>query len=303
MLSHRLIRTSLAFGALAVFAACADSPSGPGVNLRGSIQPTASVVGDVIDIANKAAAGGELWICKDGNAAGTFHFDVSYVHRGTGGGPTPPSGALTSLDIDVGTCQLAATTSIAGTDKYTGTITETTQPGWALTSVTYLGNQGTIDANPADGRFGNDAGSTVTFTNTYTPPSTGCTYTKGYYRNHPAYTASLIPTTIHVGNADLSAAQAQAILNATPGKPGNITFSSNNLLNFAQQLISAILNGGASGPASVQSAINSANAHIFIVGGTAITTNLSNGGVSGLITSLGNFNEGKLTGFPHCGGE
>ncbi len=303
MLCNRVMRASLALGALAAFAACADSPSAPAVNLRGSIQPMASVVGDVIDIANKAAVEGELWICKSGNAAGTFHFDVSYVHRGPGGGPAVPAGALTSLNIDVGTCRLAATTPTSGTDKYTGTITETTQPGWALTSVTYLGNQGTINANPADGKFGNDGGSTVTFTNTYTPPSTGCTFTKGYYRNHQAYTASLIPTTIHVGNANLTGAQAQAILNATPGKPGNITFSSNNLLNLVQQLISAILNGGTSGPASVQTAINSANAHIFIAGGTAITTNLSNGGVSGLITSLDNFNEGTLTGFPHCGGE
>ncbi|HEX9565205.1 MAG TPA: hypothetical protein VF981_14580 [Gemmatimonadaceae bacterium] len=148
----------------------------------------------------------------------------------------------------------------------------------------------------------NNAGAVITFTNTLV--EAGCTFTKGYYRNHPDAVSDLITDlggSITVGGQSLDDAQAQAILDATPGKPGAITFTSNNLLNLTQQLITAILNGGESGPSSVQTAIADANAGISIAGDkTSITTTLSNTEVSALIGALAGFNEGALDGFPHC---
>ena len=83
---------------------------------------------------------------------------------------------------------------------------------------------------------------------------------------------------------NLTAAQAQAVLNATPGQPGNVTFTSNLLLNLAQQVITAKLNvaRGSTASAGVQSAIASAS--------SAITVTLSGGQIrltSALSTDVG----------------
>ena len=54
-----------------------------------------------------------------------------------------------------------------------------------------------------------------------------CTYTKGYYRNHASVTSSVIAGmggTILLGSKNLTAAQAQDILNATPGQSGNVSW-------------------------------------------------------------------------------
>jgi hypothetical protein len=103
-----------------------------------------------------------------------------------------------------------------------------------------------------------------------TPPQPSvCTYTKGFYRNHPNVTAAVIAGmggTIPVGSMNLTAARAQAVLNATPGTPGNVTFTSNLLLNLVQQLITAELNTarGSTASAGVQAAITAANAGINV---------------------------------------
>jgi hypothetical protein len=130
------------------------------------------------------------------------------------------------------------------------------------------------------------------------PPPSVCTYTKGYYRNHPTATAGVIAGmggSVKVGSATLSAAQAQAVLNATPSSPGNVTFTSNLLLNLAQQLITAELNvaRGSTAPAGVQAAIASANAAITtsIVGSQIqLSTALSTDAVSALVYAIEGFN-------------
>lgn len=128
------------------------------------------------------------------------------------------------------------------------------------------------------------------------PPPPVCTYTKGFYRNHASATAGVIAGmggTIPLGNAVLSAAQAQAILKATPGQPGNVTFTSNFLLNFAQQVITAELNvqrGSPAGP-DVQAAIAAANSgiNVSLVGGTiGLSSSLPDG--SSLESTLDTFN-------------
>ena len=120
---------------------------------------------------------------------------------------------------------------------------------------------------------------------------THCTYTKGWYRNKGGDSFN--------GVDGRTKAQAQAIFDATPGKPGSVTFGGDNsLLNLYQQFLAAILNGGATGPADVAAAI-SANAGEFGTG-FAITTTLTKAEISSLTELLSNFNEGNRDGFPHC---
>jgi hypothetical protein len=104
------------------------------------------------------------------------------------------------------------------------------------------------------------------------PPPAVCTYTKGFYRNHADVVANILNGgTIPLGNANLNAAQVQQVLDAKPGQPGKVTWSpSNDVLNLAQQILTAELNGlrGASPP---QPAIDAGNA--------SLTVGTSGGGV------------------------
>ena len=135
-----------------------------------------------------------------------------------------------------------------------------------------------------------------------------CTFTKGYYRNHEAVTASIIAGAggaLRVGNRNLPASSVQAILDATPGKPGNVTFGPNLLLNLAQQLIAAELNlaRNADAPSVVLEAINRVNNNIRVNpnGGTiALRTDLTQTPMSELVNTLSKFNEGRFAEASHC---
>jgi hypothetical protein len=130
------------------------------------------------------------------------------------------------------------------------------------------------------------------------PPPSVCTYTKGYYRNHPGTTASVIAGmggTVKVGASNLNAAQAQAILNTVVGQPSNVTYTSNLLLNLVQQLIAAELNiaRGSTASAGLQSSMASANAAITVGtagGGIQLSTGLSTDAASALNDALAGFN-------------
>jgi len=124
-------------------------------------------------------------------------------------------------------------------------------------------------------------------------PSGGCTYTKGWYRNNGSNTVTPVN--------GLSKADAQAIFDATPGKPGNVTWvGSNDLLNLYQQLLAAMLNGGtSSGNSTVTGAIAAAQLGTTVTG-LKITTTLTQAQISALINTLSTFNEGSFPGFPHC---
>jgi len=125
-----------------------------------------------------------------------------------------------------------------------------------------------------------------------------CTYTKGYYRNHAPATAAVIAFmggTVQLGPKNLTAAQTQAVLNATPGQSGNVTFTSNLLLNLAQQVITAKLNvaRGSTASPGVQSAIASASAAITVTlsgGQIQLSTALSTTAASALVTTVEGFN-------------
>jgi hypothetical protein len=101
--------------------------------------------------------------------------------------------------------------------------------------------------------------------------------------------------TIQVGSVNLTAAQAYNVLSTTPGQAGNVTFTSNLLLNLVQQLITAELNAArGSGPSStVQSAIASTNSAITVtLSGNQIrlSSGLSTDAASALETTIENFN-------------
>ncbi len=193
------------------------------------------------------------------------------------------------------------------------TVQETIPSGVQVSSITVGDSATLVSANLATGTAVVGIGpfhNTVTFTNQLIPAPAICTVTKGFYRNHPEVVAEIVAGlggTLTVGGTALTTAQVQAILDATPGQPGNVTFTSNLLLNTTQQLITALLNLGgnvAAGPAAVQAAIAAAQAGIQItIGGGGqiqIATTLTQGQLSSLTATLTSFNEGQFPGFAAC---
>jgi uncharacterized repeat protein (TIGR01451 family) len=188
-----------------------------------------------------------------------------------------------------------------------GTCTIVTQRTVLATDPNPLVNTVTVHYNPQG--FPNDITAHASASVTVTPPPVVCTLTKGFFRNHPAATAAIIADlggTLTIGGTALTAAQVQEILNATPGQPGDVTFTSNSLLNLTQQLITALLNlDGAAAPAQVQAAIAAVQAGITITigagGQISITTSLSQSQIGSLTETLSSFNEGAFPGFAHCG--
>ena len=119
-----------------------------------------------------------------------------------------------------------------------------------------------------------------------------CTYTQGYWKNHPEAWP--------VGNVTLGSVnytQAQLLLIFNEPAAGN------GLISLAHQLIAAKLNiaQGATAPAGVLSAIASADA---LIGGLVVPPIgagfLSPASTSGLTGTLDDFNQG-ITGPGHCG--
>jgi hypothetical protein len=146
-----------------------------------------------------------------------------------------------------------------------------------------------------------DMAKRATFTNLLTEsPTSGCTYTKGWYQNRNGS-----PTVLD-GIDGRSKANAQAIFAATPGKPNGVTWQGgNNTLNLYQQLLAALNNLGgdtpliiANAPAAVQTAINAA---LAATGGTLKNITLAAGTNVGALTGvLSSFNEGQFPTWPHC---
>jgi hypothetical protein len=244
---------------------------------------------------------GQLKICKAGNTSGDFLV--------SGVGSTLGAIFAAAPTIAAGTCVYAAESFSPSGDFYTVTFSESNTTN--LTGVTGKRIDDTgdpaffvcgVDPAPACGNGGsvdlnNFHGYTFTFTNTLPPPPGGCTYTKGWYQNK---NGSLTV----VGYDGRTQAQAQAIFNATPGKPGAVTWEGKNLLlNLYQQFLAALenLDGDLTGgPDDVDDAI-AAVADGTAGGGTAITTTLTQTEMSNWTSVLSAFNEGTYADWPHCG--
>jgi hypothetical protein len=291
MRMNRMAALTLSAG-LITMAACSDSPTAP---IASPVIPktTSFAVGDVVGAAVQL---GKVIICKTGNVGGTFNLSNQLVVADANSGSPSASQAT----VTNGTCEIAA--EDANPINGNGTrVTITEVP--AANTVQTLAScafkaAGDLVETPcstgtADLRFINAYhGYTITYNNVFTPPPTPhCTYTKGWYRNNGSETVTAVD--------GRTKAQAQAIFDATPGKPGSVTWEGdNNTLNLYQQLLAALLNGGASGPAAVQTAITQAQA---ATGGTGTNITLVGGtDVSGLIATLSSFNEGNFANYPHC---
>jgi hypothetical protein len=111
-------------------------------------------------------------------------------------------------------------------------------------------------------------------------------------------TASVIAAmggSVQLGSVNLTAAQAQAVLNATPGSAGNVTYTSKLLLNLAQQVITAKLNvaRGSTASSSVQAAIAAASSAITVTlanGQIQLSSALSTNSASALTSTIEYFN-------------
>jgi hypothetical protein len=295
--------------ALAAFAmACADSSTPLGLAPSGP-----SLVVSSVTTASPPVPFGSIELCKTSNVAGTFTFTTS---------TTAPSGTR----VDDGTPDVSITVGAGG-----GTVCEIVYSGNTLPNAsgansftivenanaatltnidvvrylhpdptyvagTHLNDTEDEATRTAVVRINSDMSRRVTFTNTTTIVTTGCTYTKGWYRNNGSgdITMTLDGRTV---------LQQQAIFNATPGKPGSVTFGdNNNLLNLYQQLLAALnnLDGNLTGgPADVDEAIADAIAGTGGMG-LSITTTLTQEEISDLIDTLSAFNEGTFAGWPHC---
>jgi hypothetical protein len=262
---------------------------------------------------------GSVEVCKTANVGGTFGFNTSTTAasgtRLDEGTPdisiTIPSGGGTVCKIAYSGSTLA---NVGGADAVTIVETANAIPLTNVDIIQYLhpdpfygapGSAPRLDDSENEGtrtavaKINSDMARRVTFTNTATAVTTGCTYTKGWYQNRNG-----APTVIAVDGR--SVAEAQAILAAKPGKLGGVTLSGANnlnlLLNVYQQLLTALnnLDGDATaGPADVDAAI------ALVLGGTGgtglhIATTLTQQQLGSLATVLADFNEGKFAGWPHC---
>jgi hypothetical protein len=124
-----------------------------------------------------------------------------------------------------------------------------------------------------------------------TTPSTNCTYTQGYWKNHEELWPS---TNLTLGSVNYSAAQLDLIL----GEP----VAGNGLVSLAHQLIAAKLNiDNGADPTAAAAAIAAADALIGAlvvppIGGGYLAPSVT----SSLTQTLDDYNNG-VTGPGHCG--
>ena len=293
-------KAALAAGAslgIAFLAACSDSPTAPAANV--TVPKANFAIGDITNGPAPEATPGIIIVCKTGNVGGSFTFT-----RTTEGPAVDPAGGVAANQtIATGKClEVARDNSPSGSGSHihiteapaantVQTITACRFRGYALDGVTLNPPENCTYVNGGDLFLNHFHGFVITYNNVFTPPSSGCTFTKGWYRNNGSSTVTAVD--------GRTKAEAQAIFDATPGKPGNVTWQGdNNTLNLYQQLLAAILNGGLNGPQAVKDAIAAAQA---ATGGTGLNITLVAGtDVSGLIDVLSAFNEGTFPNWPHC---
>jgi hypothetical protein len=286
-------KVAIAMGAtavLAVLAACSDASTAPSV--KSGLSTPSFAVGDVVN-PTPAPVLGKIYVCKAGNANGSF--DVTRVAVGASSGTT--SGLNTA--INTGQCKEVA--NDFGGDGVGSTVTIDEDPA-ANTVQTVTACSFQSAGGPVTSCSFTDGGSVflnsfhayvITYTNTFTPPpSTGCTFTKGFYRNHPQDVTAQDGRTL---------SQTQTILAATPGQPLGVTFGGDNLLlNLYQQYLTALINlDGAQPPNAIASTLTAVAAGTD-GSGLNITTTLTQEQISDYTAILTNFNEGNVTGWPHC---
>jgi hypothetical protein len=195
--------------------------------------------------------------CKEGGA-GPSSFTVS----GTAQVAFPAGPSFTLVDDE---CKVVAEALDGGQSV---TVTETA-PATGTTfqkvdQYSFIGSQGVFEGIPTFvatfstpsvtiGRFGNDQGHVLVFTNVDVPQEDGCTHTQGFWKTHPqSWPAGFDPDDLF----GTSATKTWLDTFWTPPAGGNAYFI------LAHQYMAAVLSdaSGAAVPANVQSAIDGAAA-------------------------------------------
>jgi hypothetical protein len=238
-------------------------------------------------------------VCKaadnaNGTVTGTYQFTVNAVRDG--------SPVTEQFSVAVGHCSTPVTY-----DSGTATITETAHAGTTLVGISASPSQNLVSFNLTTRTATVTLTDSVTVITTFTNrniPSSGCTLTWGFYKNHTSVVTSLVDGGLLVGSTTLNAAQVNALLATNQNGP-------NYLIKLVHQLIAAELNQlrGTSTPTAVQTAINAANALIAQQGGANGTaspsTTVTYLGVTYTASQLNNaldtYNNGLAAGGPaHC---
>jgi hypothetical protein len=244
-----------------------------------------------VTFTNKKATG-DVKICK---AAGVGVV-VGQTFEFTAAGQT--------VQVQAGSCSPSTTLPVGNV-----TLDEAVPDGFVVESIVVAGAGSLVSNDLAAGSAVVTVapGTTeVVFTNKKKPGVTGCTVSKGFYKNHPRAVKQLLGSTggkLTGGGAPLTAAQIDAIYDRN---------SKNYLNQVSQQSITALLNqlGGASTPTAVQTAINAAQLLIEQHGGPLAGSGKSRETVvyngvtytaNQLVGILSTYNEGKAPGGPrHC---
>ena len=301
-------KTALGAGAsmaVALLAACSDSPMGP-ASVTPNVGKPSFAIGDNPGAPGAAVATfGKIIVCKTGNTSGSFNVSRQLINGGgTGDVVTSP------YVVAAGTCRVVGEDN--GPSGFGSDFTVTESPATNLTGITgsFIGREypsnaivtGNLDSptNGATYTVNSIHGILLTFNN-QVATTTGCTFTQGYYKNHENVVANILSTNggYVVGNKLVVSADGSIAYTAgqiddifgTPPKGGNAQ------LILLHQLMTAELNanGGASVPAGVLAAINGART-------------LMNGGISAgeaaqaiaFANTLDAYNNG-VTGPGHCG--
>lgn len=273
MIARNSVRIT-AMAAALVFAAACDRAGPTSPNVR-AVQASGAVTLPTTDVQHN------VWVCKDA-PSGTFDFTV------TGTGVTNAAPA-----IDAGTC-----TQVAASQGNV-TVTELSEPGYLFDHKdVYTMELGGILTGPVtsfttsfSSNFG-DRGFIIVYFNVL-EPSSGCTLTQGFWKNHPS---DWPVTSLTLGTVTYTQAQLLSILKQ-PVK-------GNGLVSLAHQLIAAKLNVAAGATSNtIAATIASADA---IIGGLVVppvgSGSLSTSSVGSLVTALDQFNQG-LAGPTHCGSD
>lgn len=273
---------TLASAAVVAIAACAGTDGGSRIGAPGA----GSL--EIVPVSPQTAR-----LCKIG-PVGSYNFDL--VFSGTNGSDVASASpvTVTVTDAAVPACVTVLTRTQGDNvsdPSATVVITEQTSPDYTLIAVADSGGsiaQSTdLAARSATLHINGFHSAKATFTNEAVVHENGCTVTLGWYKNHTSSwpSGALTPNTVFDGWTSLI-----NVLNTQP--------KGSQYIILAHQYITALLNiqGGASVPPAVQTALNTAEAY-FTGGGNG--TGDPNVNITGVSTILDDYNNG-LTGPGHC---
>lgn len=297
MSTKQLFRIAGAVAFATMLGACVDDPIAPTAARLGADIPALAVTGGP-DLSDWKSFQGEVWICKDGNQAGTFGFDWA-VSTLTG---TPVLSG--TVNVPLGTCVMAVHLDTVVTTRAHIAVTEQAlAANWALTSITYThgtnfpGTVG-IPIISLPGRTiselhaSNDFGVVVTFTNTYTPPEgPNCTYTQGFWKNHQELWDTNGEMVVWTGQSFFNSGKTYAEMYDLSAAGGN------SYVKLAHQYIAAKLNVNFLSDPAVNAYI--AQAEAYFAGHAAGSYFIKSAAWNALAEMLDRYNNGEI-GPGHC---